>query len=62
MWWQAVTGDADWAGLLVPHCGNETPTPAHVGWFEVMLLLPHFLSTQAPFVKRRSCDFARRGL
>lgn len=48
---QTVTGDAGCAALFVPHGGNETPTPAHGGWFEVVLHLPRFLSTEAPLVK-----------
>lgn len=51
MWWQAVTGDAGCAGLLVPHCGNATPAPASARCFEVVLLLPNFLSTEAPLVR-----------
>lgn len=56
MWWQAITGDAGCAGsvpraaVLVPCCGYEMPGPASVGCFEVMLLLPCFLSMEAPLV------------
>lgn len=56
MRWQAITGDAGCAGSvpraagLVPCCGYEMPGPASVGCFEVMLLLPCFLSMEAPFV------------
>jgi len=54
--WRAVTGDAGCPGSdpraaeLVPWCGYAMPGPASVGCFEVMLLLPRFLTTEAPLV------------
>lgn len=56
MWWQVVTGDAGWTGSVpraagsVPLCGFAMPGPASVGYFEVMLRLPHFPSIEAPLV------------
>lgn len=66
MRWQAVTRDAGAGSVpraagLDPQCGHAMPGPASVGCFEVMLL-PRFLSAEAPLVNGGHCDFTRKTL